>query len=91
LTVANLLAGNFAEAARYAAITVRANPGFSVPHAYLVTSLIQLGESDAARRAARRLLEVDPTFTVAGFERMNNVRETKMEMIANALRRADLS
>jgi TolB-like protein len=90
LTVANLLAGDFAEAAKYAAMAIMANPAFSVPHAYLVTSLVQLNETDAARRGARRLLEVDPTFTVAGFERMDLFPEPKIRMMANALRRADL-
>jgi TolB-like protein len=90
LTVANLFAGDHAAAARFAALTIRANPGFSVPHAYLVASLVNLGEIDAARSAAARLLEVAPGFTVAEFARMDLYRPALMQALARALATAGL-
>jgi tetratricopeptide (TPR) repeat protein len=90
LTVANLFAGLHAEAARFAALTIRANPGFSVAHAYLVASLVNLGDLDAARTAASRLLEVAPSFTVAGFARMDLFRPPLTAALAQALATAGL-
>jgi TolB-like protein len=90
LAVANLFAGVHAEAARFAALTIRANPGFSVPHAYLVASLVNLGDLEAARTAARRLLEVAPGFTVADFARMDLFRPALTAALAQALATAGL-
>jgi hypothetical protein len=59
-------------------------------HAYLVTSLDELGDLDAAEAAARRLLEVAPDFSVEGFARMDLFRAPLMAAIARALRRAGL-
>jgi hypothetical protein len=88
--VANLFAGAHAEAARFAALTIRANPCFSVAHAYLVASLVNLGDLDAARSAAGRLLEVAPGFTVAGFARMDLFRPALTAALAQALAAAGL-
>ncbi|MEJ1933119.1 tetratricopeptide repeat protein [Nostoc sp. NIES-2111] len=85
LTVANLFAADFAEAAKHATSAIRVNPAFSIAHAYLVTSLVRLGKIEAARQAATRLLELDPAFTVDGF---GMGRAAQIEMIADALRRA---
>lgn len=90
LTVAHLFAGELPEAAENAAATIRSNPEFSVAHAYYVSSLIELGQLDAAHLAARRLLEISPTFSVGGFARMNLFRDALTDDIAAALRRAEL-
>jgi TolB-like protein/DNA-binding winged helix-turn-helix (wHTH) protein len=90
LAVAHLFAGVHAEAARFAALTIRSNPGFSMAHAYLVASLVNLGDLDAARTAARRLLEVAPDFTVADFARMDLFRPALTAALAQALATAGL-
>jgi TolB-like protein len=90
LALTNLFAGRFAESVRYASSTVRANPGFSVPYAYLVAGQVNLGNLEAARAAAARLLEVAPAFTVAGFARMDQFRPALMQRITAALREAGL-
>jgi TolB-like protein/DNA-binding winged helix-turn-helix (wHTH) protein len=90
LALTHFFAGSFAEAASYASQAVRANPGFSIPHAYLVASHARLGNSEAARVAARRLLEVSPTFSVRAYERTNLFRQPLMNALATALRLADL-
>jgi hypothetical protein len=55
-----------------------------------VASLVQLGDLDAARTAARRLLEVAPTFTTGGFAQTNLYRAPLMEGLARALEKAGL-
>jgi TolB-like protein len=90
LTLASLFSGAYAEAVKFAALTIRANPGFSVAHAYLVASLVNLGDLEAARTAAHRLLEVAPGFTARGFARTNLYRAPLMEGLARALERAGL-
>jgi TolB-like protein len=90
LTLSNLFTGRFAESVRYASLTIRANPGFSVPYAYLVAGQVSLGDREAARAAAARLLEVAPAFTVVEFARMNQFRPPLMGLIVAALREAGL-
>ena len=88
LALTSLFAGRFAEAVSYANLTVRANPGFSVPYAYLIAGHVNLGELEAARAAAARLLEVAPSFTIRDFVRMDLFRAPLMDGIAAALRKA---
>jgi hypothetical protein len=71
--VAGLFAGRFEEAAAYARLTIQANPAFSVPYAYLAAAYVNLGEPEAAA-AMRRLLDVEPAFTVEGFARRSATR-----------------
>jgi adenylate cyclase len=66
--------GRFGEAAIYSTKALQSSPGFSVMHAYLVASQINLGAVDAARAAAQRLLEIAPAFTIGAFARMDFVR-----------------
>jgi len=90
LALTHLFAGQFAEALKYSALTVQANPSFSVAHAYLVASQVGLGNMQAAHSAARRLLEIAPTFTVDAFVQMDLFRAPLMEGLATALIKAGL-
>jgi TolB-like protein len=90
LALANLFAGHFTEAVTYAALTIQANPGFSVAYAYLVAGHVNLGNLDAAHAAARRLLEIDPAFSIGGFARMDLFRTPLMERLTAALRKTEL-
>jgi len=80
----------FPEAVKYSTLAVQANPNFSVTHAYLVASLVRLGNIDAAHSAASRLLEVAPAFSIDAFVRMGQFRATLMEGLAVALKAAGL-
>jgi hypothetical protein len=75
---------------KYSTLAVQANPSFSVAHVYLVASQVGLGNAEAVRAAADRLLEVAPTFSVDAFVRMRQFRPPLMEGLAAALRRACL-
>jgi tetratricopeptide (TPR) repeat protein len=90
LALTHLFAGAFADAARYAALAIRANPAFSIPHAYLAASHVGLGNLETARSAARRLLEVAPDFSVGGYVRTDLFRPSLMDALAAALRMAGL-
>uniref|UniRef100_UPI003F4905E2 winged helix-turn-helix domain-containing tetratricopeptide repeat protein n=1 Tax=Ensifer adhaerens TaxID=106592 RepID=UPI003F4905E2 len=90
LALTHLFTGAFADAARYAALAVRANPGFSIPYAYLAASHVGLGNVEAAHSAARRLIEVSPNFSVGGYVRTNLFRAYLMDALAAALRTAGL-
>jgi len=80
----------FPDAVKYSTLAVQANPNFSVTHAYLVASLVRLGNIDAAHSAASRLLEVAPAFSIDAFVRMGQFRATLMEGLAVALKAAGL-
>jgi tetratricopeptide (TPR) repeat protein len=90
LAVTHLFTQQYAEAVRYSMLTIRMNPVFSVPHAYLVASYIGLGNVSAARGAAQRLLEVAPAFTIEGFVRMDLFRAQLMKRLAASLEAAGL-
>ncbi|TKB60008.1 MAG: adenylate cyclase, partial [Mesorhizobium sp.] len=76
--------------ARYSALAVRANPGFSIPYVYLAASHVGLGNVEATHSAARRLIEVAPNFSVGGYVRTNLFRPYLMDALAVALRTAGL-
>ncbi len=90
LALTNLFAGHFREAVTYATLTIQVNPGFSPPYVYLVASLVNLGNFEAANAAARRLLEIAPAFSIDGFARMGLFRAPLMDGIVAALRKAEL-
>jgi hypothetical protein len=87
--VAGLFAGRFEEAAAYARLTIQANPAFSVSYAYLVAAHVNLGEPDAAAVAMRRLLDVEPAFTVEGFARTERYPPALLDRLVAALARVE--
>ena len=85
-----LFTERFEEAVAYSTKAIQCNPGFSVMHAYLVASNVNLGRFDAARAAAQRLLEIAPAFTIGAFARMGFVRQALMDAFVEALQKAGL-
>ena len=63
LAVANFHSGHFDRSRDAARRAVEAHPVFSVPRALLAASLVRLNRTEDATAEARRLLELDPTFT----------------------------
>ena len=82
--------GRFDEVVIYLNLAIHANPGFSVPHAFLVAGHVNLGHLDAARMAAGRLLEIAPSWTVGVSCGMEFMRPQLMDALASALRQAGL-
>ncbi len=85
LSVAALLAGRFDEAVTYSRLAIQANPAFSVPYAYLAVAHVNLGEPEAAALAMRRLLDVQPSFTVEGFSQTVRYRPDLLRRLVTAL------
>lgn len=85
LAVAALFAGRFEEAVTYSRLTIQANPAFSVPYAYLATAHVNLGESDMAAAAMRRLLDVEPAFTVEGFAQTDRYPPALLQRLVAAM------
>jgi hypothetical protein len=60
-----------------------------VPYAYLVAAHVNLGEPDAAAVAMRRLLDVEPAFTVEGFARTVRYPPALLVRLVEALARVE--
>ena len=86
LATAYSAAGNFAEAAVAGAKAAQANPRFSYPQVLQAAALSSLGRVDEAKAVARRVLELEPKFTVAEFVRAHTGRAEIWEPIGAALR-----
>jgi adenylate cyclase len=71
-------------------LALHANPGFTVPHAFLVAGYLRFGQVDAALRAAHQLLEVAPDWTIGSFARLEFMSPHLMAVLAEALRAAQL-
>jgi tetratricopeptide (TPR) repeat protein len=90
LALVYLFTDRFEDAILHATRAIQANPGFSPAHAVLAASYADLGRVDAARDAARRLLEIAPGSTVDSFVRAGWVRPALMEGFGAALCKAGL-
>ena len=84
-----LWGGRFDEAATYARLTIQANPAFSVPYAYLATAYVNLGQTEAAALAMRRLRDQEPAFTVEGFARTVRYPPALRDRLVSALTRVE--
>jgi tetratricopeptide (TPR) repeat protein len=63
---------------------VEANPGFSVPLAYLCAAQVHSGQAAAARDSATRLLRAQPGFTVSPFRSVVGVNPSVFDLFASA-------
>jgi adenylate cyclase len=91
LAYTHFFSGRFAEAVNAADRALQGNPRFSVP-AYLKTAaLARLGRKAEAAAGARRLLELQPGFTIASLVDSEFTSPEHLAMLADALRRAGLT
>ncbi|MFI4947720.1 MAG: adenylate/guanylate cyclase domain-containing protein [Alphaproteobacteria bacterium] len=90
LATAYSAAGNFAEAAAAGAKAAQANPRFSYPQVLRAAALTNLGRLDDAKAVARRVLELEPNFTVGEFVRAHTGRAEIWNPIGEALRHTGL-
>ena len=63
---------------------VEANPGFSVPLAYLCAGQAEAGQAQAARDSATALLALDRGFTASGFRAVVGVNPAVFDRFAQA-------
>ena len=90
LAYAHFFAGDWAAAANAARKASQSNPRFSVPCYLLTAALIRLGCNSEATSSARRVVELQPGFTVSGLVSGNITTPDRMAILADALRQAGL-
>jgi TolB-like protein len=90
LVTAYMAAGDFSAAAAAGAKAAQANPRFSYPQVVQAAALSELGRLDEAKSVARRVLEIEPNFTVSMFVRAHTGRADIWNPIGDALRQLGL-
>jgi adenylate cyclase len=90
LGIAHCPAGNWEGVASACGKAIQVNPRFSLPLVLQAAALSFLGRWDEARAAARRVPELEPSFTVSGLLRAHTGRAEIWEPIGEALRRLGL-
>ena len=90
LAYAHFFAGDWVEAASAASRASQANPRFSVPCWLLTAALVRLGRTSEANSSSKRVLELQPGFTISGLVSANIITPERMANLADALRQAGL-
>jgi adenylate cyclase len=90
LGIAQLAAGRFEEAAAVCNKACQSNPRFSFPVVLQTAALACLGRANEARASARRVLELEPHFSIAEFVRAHTGRPEIWNPIGEALRQIGL-
>src|SRR5262249_17219194 len=62
IAIAHFIKGRYLQAAAASRDAIESNPRFSLLHAMLAASLVQLGYGEEARLAAERVLALQPSF-----------------------------
>ena len=90
LGIAHLAAGHFEQAAAACNKASQSNPRFSFPVVLQTAALSSLGRANEAKASARRVLELEPRFSVAKFVRSHTGRPEIWNPIGDALRQVGL-
>jgi adenylate cyclase len=90
LALAHYVAGNFAGSAAAGSRAAQANPRFSYPQVLQAAALMQAGRPGEAQAVARRVLEIEPSFTVSEFVRAHTGNADIWNPMGDALRRIGL-
>jgi tetratricopeptide (TPR) repeat protein len=85
LGIAHLAAGRFEEAAAMCNKASQSNPRFSFPVVLRTAALSRLGRTDEAKASARRVLELEPHFSIAEFIRAHTGRPEIWDPVGEAL------
>jgi TolB-like protein/class 3 adenylate cyclase/Flp pilus assembly protein TadD len=88
--LARLQRGEHEAAAEAAQKVFQANPYWSTAHFLLAATHAKLGRLDAARSAARRVLELQPGFTISGLRAAFDIHESLAAPLSEALGEAGL-
>jgi tetratricopeptide (TPR) repeat protein len=84
------VAGQYADAARWARTSAMHHPGLAANARVLAASLAVLGQLDEAQRAASRVLTIDPSFRIAAWRQRSFFTDDCRERYAQRLRLAGL-
>jgi TolB-like protein/tetratricopeptide (TPR) repeat protein len=90
LAYAHYFAGEWEDAMQAARRACQANPHFSVPWYLLTGALIRLARTEEARASARRVVAVQPDFTVSDLISGGITSADRIADLADALRQAGL-
>ena len=90
LSGASFRLARYDAAASWARRALEANPGFSVPYAYLAAALARLARDEEAKAAVAALLGLDPAFTIRRYRVTVGVNPEVFEDFSEAWRRAGL-
>jgi len=90
LGIAHLAAGRFEEAAAMCNKASQSNPRFSFPVVLRTAASSRLGRTDEAKASARRVLELEPHFSIAEFIRAHTGRPEIWDPVGEALRQTGL-
>jgi len=90
LAYTHFFSGRFEEAISAADRALQGNPRFSVPAFLKTAALARLGREAEALASARRLLELQPGFTIASLVDSDFTSPDRLTMLAEALRRTGL-
>jgi TolB-like protein len=90
LGIAHLAAGRFEQAAAACNKASQSNPRFSFPVVLQAAALCGLGRAHEAKVLARRVLELEPRFSIAQFVKSHTVRPEIWNPIGDALRQVGL-
>jgi len=89
--MAYLVDGQYERAIECALRSLRENRTYTSSHRQLVMALVLAGREDEAQTSARRLLELEPGLTVAGFRRRYpGSTSAHADLFCDALERAGI-
>jgi TolB-like protein/DNA-binding SARP family transcriptional activator len=90
-SIAYLVDGQYERAIECALRCLRENPTYTAAHRQLVIALVLAGRENEARASARRLLDLEPGLTVAGFRRRYpGSASPHTDLLCDALARAGI-
>ena len=90
LVLAHYVAGDDDASAAAGSRAAQANPRFSYPQVIQTAALARLQQFEQAKTVARRVIEIEPSFTVAEFVRAHTGRSDIWSPMGDELRRAGL-
>ena len=90
IALGHLQRGEYEAAAEAAHKVFQANPYWSTAHVLLAATQVKLGRLDAAKSAARRVLELQPAYAISGFCASFDIHPSLATPLSEALSAAGL-
>ena len=90
ITFGHIVRGDDEAAFATAQKTMHANPTWTSSHILMAATQARLGRADGAKSSARRVIELQPDFTISGFCTMFGLAPSVATPLSEGLRRAGL-